>query len=222
MTAAAFWFTTTVFRLSRTLYYGIAAVDVRADEQVVRAIVRPRRPLRVFPGCYFYLYFPAASFRSRFRGYPINVAWWNADNPGSNYSSELVFLLYRQGTISNLAKMDKSFQRALLDGPYGRDLRLYEYENVILAAKGQGIAGVLSHALHLAGRRLYDKQMLEENPTGRPPYLDKTRKVDLFWVLEDNSQQKWVREELRSLQNLDPYNVSSVFPFPLFSVTYYR
>ncbi|KAI0976396.1 hypothetical protein F4678DRAFT_416913 [Xylaria arbuscula] len=217
--AAGFWLATTIFRLSRTIYHGMAAATVQADEQAVRAIIRLPRPLKVYPGCYFYLYFPSAPFRLMIRGYPMNVVWWNVvDNPGSGYSSELIFLLYRQGAMSKLAQADGAFRKVLLDGPYGRDLRLYEYENVILAAKGQGIAGILPHALHLAGRRTYDKKVLKENPSGQPPYLDKTRKIDLFWVLEDNSQQRWLREELRLLQKLDPSNrllcIWCIYPSP--------
>lgn len=207
--APGFWITTTAFRLSRALYYGAAAVEIRADEQVIRALVHPRRPVRVYPGCYFYLYFPAAPFRLKVKGHPMSVTWW-VDEQHSSYSAGLVFLLFRYGSISSLAKSDGVFRKVLLDGPYGRDLRLYDYENVILTGKGQGIAGILPHALHLAERRLYDKQTSKQTSSRRPPYLDKTRKVDLFWILEDNSQQKWLRDELRALQKLDPHNVSSL------------
>ncbi|KAI0399030.1 hypothetical protein F4802DRAFT_611197 [Xylaria palmicola] len=200
-------------------FYQAHDIQVRADKQAVHAIVRLRRPIKIYPGCYFYLYFPVAPFPLMIRGYPMNVAWWNTeDNLGSGYSSELTFLLYRQGAISDLVKSGSSLRKALLDGPYGRDLRLHEYENVILAAKGQGITAILPHVLHLASRRLYDKQRIKKSPFERPPYLDTTRKVDLFWVLEDNSQERWFHDELRTLQKLDPSNkllcIWCIYPSP--------
>ncbi|KAF3060547.1 hypothetical protein CFAM422_011315 [Trichoderma lentiforme] len=35
-------------------------------------------------------------------------------------------------------------------------------------------------------------------------YLDKVKKVDLFWSLESNDQMEWAGEQLRALQALDP------------------
>lgn len=212
--AGGFWVATTLFRFLRTLYRGRAEVDIWEDGLAVRAQVRLRRPLKVYPGCYFYLYFPEASFRLIIRGFPMNVAWWNvSDAQGSGYSSELLFLLHRSGSIFDLTKRAGSFRKVLLDGPYGQDLRLYEYENVILTAKGPGIVGVLPHALHLAGRRLHDEQHRARihKDLSRTLYKDKTRKVDLFWVLDDNSQQRWLQDELRVLQKLDPKNVRVIF-----------
>ncbi|KAI1382561.1 uncharacterized protein F4822DRAFT_423475 [Hypoxylon trugodes] len=162
--------------------------------------VQLRRPLKVYPGCYFYLYFPFAPFRFMIRGYPMNVAWWNvADAEGSGYSSELLFLMHRRGTISNIAERDGGFRKTFLDGPYEQNLSLQEYENVILTAKGPGIVGVLPHALHLAGRRLHDDRQRMGAPSSRTLHRGKTRKVDLFWILEDNSQQRWLHTELRIL-----------------------
>jgi len=43
-----------------------------------------------------------------------------------------------------------SKRRWLLDGPYGRNLCLERFENVVLAAKGIGIVGILPFALALA------------------------------------------------------------------------
>lgn len=38
-------------------------------------------------------------------------------------------------------------------------------------------------------------------------YLDKVKKVDLFWSLESNDQMEWAGEQLRALQALDPQKV---------------
>ncbi|KAI1340611.1 hypothetical protein F5Y15DRAFT_45284 [Xylariaceae sp. FL0016] len=220
VSACGLWLVTTLFRFLRALHRGVATTDIWKDGQIVRAQIRVRRPIKIYPGSYFYLYFPAAPFRLKIKGHPMNLAWWDvADFQGSGYSSDLVFLMYRQGTLSALTRREGSFQRVILDGPYGQDLRLHDYENVMLVAKGPGIAGVLPHALHLAGRRMHDmKYDIDEQRERSARFRDKTRKVDLFWVLEDNSQQKWLREEFRSLQKLDPRNVLlciwCIFPSP--------
>ena len=93
-----------------------------------------------------------------------------------------------------------------LDGPLGKDLRLQKYENVMLAAKGIGVTGVLPHALSLAQRRQHDNEA-KKSESGKVLYRDNLRKVNLFWKLEDNSGQEWIGQQLSDLQKLDPANV---------------
>ncbi|KAI1462864.1 hypothetical protein F4805DRAFT_12125 [Annulohypoxylon moriforme] len=219
--AASLWGFTIIFRFLRSLYYGLITVDTWQDKQALRMQVRLRRPTKVYPGSYFYLYFPVAPFRFKIRGYPMNVAWWNvADVEGSGYSSELLFLIYHRGSVSSLAERDGNVRKIFVDGPYGQNLSLHEYENIILTAKGPGIVGIIPHALHLAGRRLHDERqrVMEEAYSNHTLYRDKTRKVDMFWVLEDNSQQRWLHNELRTLQKLDPRNrllrIWCIYPSP--------
>lgn len=45
----------------------------------------------------------------------------------------------------------------LLEGPYGQDLQLQTFENVILVAQGVGIVGLIPYALDLARRRRHDE-----------------------------------------------------------------
>lgn len=42
------------------------------------------------------------------------------------------------------------------------------------------------------------------------PFRDLTRKITILWVLDDNSQVRWVDEQIHTLQNLDPNNVRCV------------
>jgi predicted ferric reductase len=211
--AASLWACTSIFRLFRILYHGRAPVDVWKDKQVVRARVQLRRPLRLFPGCYFYLYFPNSPIRLCTRGHAMNAAFWS-DTAGTMHSSELVFLMQKQDGINQLARSIKNFHNIYLDGPYGHDLGIQNYENVILAAKGIGIAAILPYALHLARRRLHDDTRRGQTDISQDVvskdslFRDTTRKVDIFWLLEDNTQQEWLRAELRILQKLDPNNVS--------------
>lgn len=183
--------------------------------QIVRVRARFQRPVPLFPGCYFYLYFPGAAWGMKLRGHAMTAAWIQ-DPEGSNHSTQLTFLMQRQGNIAALAKNEASLANVYIDGPYGHDLQLHEFENVVLAAKGIGIAGVLPYAAHLARRKQFDAaHTLHNTPSESPPketlFRDMTRKVDVFWVLEDNAQQKWVKEELLALQSLDPGNVRRAY-----------
>lgn len=211
--AAGIWIATTLFRLARVIYYGKVATDISKDGQVVRVHAHLRKPLRLFPGCYFYLYFPKYPLKS----HPMVTTWWgDVKVPGN--SSELLFLMQRTGSIARLASGDESLRSIWIDGPYGQDLRLHEFENVMLAAKGIGIVGILPYALDLTSRQAYDYKLLSQRRKSYEQVLnyklfkDKTRKVDLFWVMDDNSQQGWLSDQLQTLQELDPKNVGTNSP----------
>ncbi|KAK2609306.1 hypothetical protein QQS21_002087 [Conoideocrella luteorostrata] len=114
-----------------------------------------------------------------------------------------------------LATMDE-WKRVRLDGPYGKDHRLQNFETVLLTAKGMGIVGVLPFALHLAKRRRRDDDVRRKEARLRdsndPVFGDLSRRVDLIWWLEDNDQEVWVSKQLKRLQVLDnkvclPYRV---------------
>ncbi|KAK8121332.1 hypothetical protein PG999_005452 [Apiospora kogelbergensis] len=153
----------------------------------------------------------------------MTAVWWDgAERTG--HSARVTFLMQRQGNVAILAKDEKQLQVAYLDGPYGHDLKLQEFENIFLAAKGIGIAGILPYAMDLAQRQRFDEQLVartaraKESTPKEALFRDKTRRIDLFWVLDDNSQQKWMREELQALQNLDPRNrllcIWCIYPSP--------
>lgn len=209
--ACGIWMLTTLGRLLRSMYRGRAAVSIGQVGQIDRVRARFQRPVPLFPGCYFYLYFPDAAWGMKLRGHAMAAAWIQ-DPEGSNHSTQLTFLMQRQGHIAALAKNEASLANVYIDGPYGHDLQLHEFENVVLAAKGIGIAGVLPYAAYLARRKQFDaahtlRNTLSESPPKESLFRDMTRKVDLFRVLEDNGQQKWIEEELQALQGLDPENV---------------
>jgi hypothetical protein len=58
---------------------------------------------------------------------------------------------------------------------------LEKRETVILAAYGIGIAGILPYVRHMTYRRSIKEQENESYRRGL-----KTRKLDVYWVLEDN------------------------------------
>ncbi|KAF5973969.1 hypothetical protein FCOIX_8547 [Fusarium coicis] len=97
--------------------------------------------------------------------------------------------------------------RLRLDGPYGKDLKLHTFETVVLTAKGLGISGVLPFALHLAARKRHDNGLRDKSArlrdSSEPVFGDLSRHVDLIWWLEHDDQDRWVHDQLQSLQEVD-------------------
>ncbi|KAH7010608.1 uncharacterized protein B0I36DRAFT_341756 [Microdochium trichocladiopsis] len=87
-----------------------------------------------------------------FHGYAMNVAWWDGPESSPASAASLLLLMQARGQIAPLLSQDRRKHVVMLEGPYGHDLRLQQYENVSLAAKGVGIAGILPYALDLVSR----------------------------------------------------------------------
>jgi NAD(P)H-flavin reductase len=81
----------------------------------------------------------------------------------------------------------KSISSVVLDGPYGKALRLEDFKIVILIARGIGIMGILPHLRHMTYRSL---SKAKEHARYRRGLI--TRKIDVYWVLEDEDQMAWV------------------------------
>lgn len=127
----------------------------------------------------------------------------------SSRTTELAFLL----DLSKHARVSLAItegHKLLLDGPYRHNLGLETYDIVILTAEGSGIATVLPLMASLAARRVYDKS----ESLDKTLFRDQTRRVDLFWWLDDNSQAEWVADQLAHLKSLDPENVWGTHPSP--------
>ena len=197
--------------------------------------VRLAHPILLKPGRYFYICFPSTwlplkRIRYNFLHSLTAVAQYNSPADESGHVSTISFLISRHGNhetaISKLCEGSLLF----LDGPYGQEIDLTKEDILIIAAKGMGIAGVLPLAADLAIRRDHDNRIrarTEElterlRKEGRNEELSKeiayvkamhlfrdaTKKVILFWSLENSSQMEWVEKQLKWLQEMDPQNVS--------------
>jgi hypothetical protein len=154
---------------------------------------------------------------------------WHSAPDETGLVSNLSFLLSRHGNHSTAISKLSEGNEIFLDGPYGKDLGLTRVDVVVLAGKGMGIAGVLPLALDITLRRQHDtriktriqeimeslQQQSDEELSKEVVRLrstrlfrDATRKVILFWSLDNNSQMEWVETQLRALQLMDPQNVS--------------
>lgn len=172
-----------------------------SPENVVSAMrveVRLRRTQTIRPGQHAYLSFSDMGLRQSITSHPYAIAWWD----DSMNATSLSFLVQpANGTSCDLIRRN-SFGSVRIDGPYGKDLGLEKYENVILVAKGIGIAGIISYVRHLTYRKLSTGKVHEAYRRGLI-----TRKIDVFWVLEDNTQEDWMSEWISDLREKDSQKV---------------
>lgn len=236
------WILFTTYRLYRLFGRRLSAeiVDICGDSSTLKIEVVLRRPVKITPGKYFNIFFPGTLMPYALMHSYSAVAFWHPpdETHPCRRISNVSFLLSRQGShVVALSNLQRG-QRILLEGPFGKGLKLHTFENVILAAKGIGIAGVLPLALELAERRRHDDNLkseiqsvsreldeMQRTSSGtldqrvelqkrkssllrQPLFRDATKKVDLFWSLENNTQMDVIQAELHSLQRLDPDNVS--------------
>ncbi|SLM37408.1 HTH CenpB-type DNA-binding domain [Lasallia pustulata] len=121
--------------------------------------------------------------------HPFYVSWWYRDDDGNDC---VVFIIQRQrGFTKNLLLHtgddfgDDSEMRAVIEGPYGTELKLDSYGTVLLFATGIGIAGQLP----------YVEKLLE----GYHNCEVKTRRIALFWEVESELQTAWVADRMQQL-----------------------
>ncbi|KAK8144155.1 hypothetical protein G3M48_006241 [Beauveria asiatica] len=236
--SVSLWLSTSLFRVVRVSLYSTAAEIERLSEttDALLCTVRLTRAVKLRPGCHFYLYFPQNFYAllgfskyNLLQSFTVMALWHPTEEP--RLVSSVSFLLSRHGHHATAISKLGEGSCVLLDGPYGQDLALERQENVILVAKGMGIAGVLHVALDLAIRRFHDnsvKDRIEELKKLTRGTLDSaqsshhrreiselrqiklfrdvTKKVIIFWSLEKNSQMDWVRKQMNELQGLDLHN----------------
>lgn len=157
------WLVSTFLRLHKLIFYRLSGevTEKLEGRNATKIEVSLKYPIRVPAGSYFNIFFPGrlAPYNLLY-SFPA-VAFWHPpdeDNHSGKVSNVSFLLSHRSSHMSALAKLEKG-QRVLLDGPLGQDLALSSYENVILLAKGIGIAGVLPMALELAERHRHDTRI---------------------------------------------------------------
>jgi predicted ferric reductase len=145
----------------------------------VHVHVQLSRPWRPEAGQYAYLCIPGVSYTSFAQLHPFYISWWYRDDQGNSY---VVFIVQRQrGFTKNLllhtgnSFEDGSAMRAVIEGPYGKKLKLDSYGTVLLFATGIGIAGQLP----------YVENLLE----GYHNCEVKTRRIALFWEVESECKR---------------------------------
>lgn len=190
-----------------------------------------RKSLLVHSGAYFYVYFHKLPLPERLRGYPMMVYNWSPLNASGSWDSdlrrmvELTFLIHDRPHLSPL--LTNCRMPMTIEGPYGRDMRLYRFDTVCLVASGIGISGIMPVALSLADRSHYDQErkrelakdfkeksnlVEEKRHCSLGIHQDRTRRLNIFWVLENNLQINWIIDGLAELSQLDSKHVRASSP----------
>ncbi|KAI9855644.1 MAG: hypothetical protein M1813_009690 [Trichoglossum hirsutum] len=159
----------------------------------VHVHVRLSRPWKFRAGQYVYLCIPGVSHAAFAQSHPFYVSWWYRDEEGSDV---IVFIIQkRRGFTKNLLlhannDLDRhSEMRAIIEGPYGKEINLESYGTVLLFATDIGIAGQLP----------YVTQLLE----GYHNCEVKTRRITLFWELDSELHTAWVADMMKELLTRD-------------------
>ncbi|KAL7903763.1 hypothetical protein GGI35DRAFT_472882 [Trichoderma velutinum] len=173
--SCGFWLFITIFRILKVLWSG--------HSDVLQLTIRLMHLIKLQPGCYFYIFFPAF--------------WLNSYKA----ITELTFLLSRRGNYIKAISQLREGQIILLDGPYGINYELQTYKTAILVAKGMGIAVILPLALSLAARRHYDDCVRENLET-----LSQRNRAMLKEISSATGEELERLEQLVALQALDPNN----------------
>jgi len=123
------------------------------------------------------------------------VAWWY---PYDQDQDIVVFIIQRQkGFTRSLPTSSDSSQstelRAIIKGPYGKEIHLDKYGTVLLFATGIGIAS----------QRPYVRQLLENFHN----YDAKARRIVLFWQVDSKGRPRLMPGE--SLLTTTPKNTCS-------------
>ncbi|KAM7192217.1 hypothetical protein V8F33_008491 [Rhypophila sp. PSN 637] len=230
--AGGLWVLAVMYRWGMIYFYATRATvsEIWWDGSVISFDVHTERSVHMRPGGYFYLFLPGSIFRYHFfSSFPVVALWQNPENFQSmqavGKAKDISFIISRSKHTRRLEQLDRG-QKVLLHGPYGRDLQLESSENLIFTAKGIGILGVLQFAFSIAMRKYYDdrirrdlKSIREERIlhirkailVAKPLFCDSVRQVDIFWILDDNSQAFWIAKQINALQELDPEKVLLVF-----------
>ena len=202
------WVMGTAYRFVRRRRVLAKVQSCESDSKWVELTVKCRSRISVFPGCYFYVYYPRRyGFKSLHLdafvdNFPLPVAWIPEKSKGNLITFIISKDLYQRGKSkgSDKSKVEpfKSGMEILLEGPYGHDVNATARTTTVLAAHGPGIIGLLSFA---SSQVRHEKD--REYQVGRRG----KRRLNLLWVLEHVSQQDVVGNKLRELQKIDLQSV---------------
>ncbi|KAK7920695.1 ferric-chelate reductase [Apiospora marii] len=227
--ACSLWAILTLARIFRIIYLG-TSVTVAAQSRngdMVRIQVDTKRRVLITPGSYFYLFcWGTLCVHDISQGRPLMAIPAGDDADAALKGALSLTFIVPIGSSPGLAKALRKGNRLILDGPYGQSPPLGSFENVILAARGSGILTALPMATFIASRKRCDNlsrshllqvqersnmqttsdpesetRRMDEVP--RRLFRDLTRKIDIYWILDSNSDENWLAAQISQLQMLD-------------------
>ncbi len=186
LVAASLWAALRTLRLLQAVYRnlrygrGLSRATVHPVPGAVQVHVRVARPWRFRAGQYVYLCVPSVSHSAFLQSHPFAICWWYRDGDGNDVA--VCIIQARRGFTRELGKYaisggigTQAEMRAIVEGPYGREICLNSYGTVLLFASGIGIAGQLP----------YVRQLLDEYHSCET----KSRRIALF--CEMDAEGEW-------------------------------
>ncbi|KAJ6437965.1 37S ribosomal protein SWS2 [Purpureocillium lavendulum] len=127
---------------------------------------------------------------------PTSMLWWDP-----TATSTRTFSILMDGPLET---PEGGPIKLLVDGPYREELCLGKYETVMFVAQGWGLSRLMPHLLHLTTRLAKDSNARDRKYRWGIDGLfnDKTRKIDLYWEMDDNSQIASVHNYFKELADL--------------------
>ncbi|KAK4242972.1 hypothetical protein C7999DRAFT_18590 [Corynascus novoguineensis] len=149
--SGAFWILGTGYRYIRRRRTPASIKSDRSHSESTEVVVRCSSRISVFPGCYFYVYFPRRySFGSLHFDIFVDSLPLMLAGDGSSKEELMTFILSYGSRKSKFVPY--SGQEILLDGPYRQDINAAACTTMVLVARGPGIVGLLLFASYQVGR----------------------------------------------------------------------
>ncbi|KAK5997512.1 hypothetical protein PT974_02875 [Cladobotryum mycophilum] len=189
--SCGFWLSTTIFRILRIFYFGHSGKIIQrtGDADALQITVQLTHPIKLHPGCYFYIFFPAELFWNSHGADVPAVAPGGMQMPSRGLQTDNQFSL-----TGRMAWPAKGMGiTATLPLALNLAARRHHDDNV--------------HArLEELYRELKAIAKRQSSATGKE-HEDLTQKrIEVFWSLESNEQMVLAQEQLKVLQKLDPDN----------------
>lgn len=158
--------------------------NIKWGEQSTRAILNDRhgvthvrlhmpRPMKIDAGQYILLWVPRVSVSAPTQVHPFVVVSWAE----VEQNSIEIIVRSRRGFSERLSRHCQRYggrniqRRALLSGPHGISIPVWDYRAVLLIASGSGVAAVLPYLTKLIHGYYFGKGC--------------TRRVHLIWQIQD-------------------------------------
>ncbi|KAH3685793.1 hypothetical protein WICPIJ_003256 [Wickerhamomyces pijperi] len=175
--AAGFWISDRVLRLVNLWKFGapMAKIHYISDQTFKVSVQRPHN-WRAFPGCFVYVHFLHP--RLFWQSHPFTIV-----DSVEGFQEVTIYIKAKEGLTKSVLDIigiqGPYSMRVSLEGPYGIENPLKNYDNVLLIAGGNGVPGPFYHAVELAKSSLIPK-----------------RRIKLIWVIRSIDSLRWFEKAL--------------------------
>ncbi|KAH3672345.1 hypothetical protein WICMUC_004317 [Wickerhamomyces mucosus] len=182
----AFWLTDRIIRVYRLIKFGAprAKIEYISDETFKISVQRPENWIP-FPGCYVYIHF--LHFSIFWQSHPFTIV-----DSALKDREITIYVKSKEGLTNKVLQLigfsQPYFMRVSLEGPYGFESPLQNYNNVLLIAGGNGIPGPFYHVIHLVKQSLLPK-----------------KRIRLIWIIRKVETLKWFQSELETCFKYSEY-----------------